>query len=431
MGVIKPQNPSLPHPREQTIPSHLSRELPCYPNRNQQPETHPMKAMPIAIWEMLDDLFGLIERRWRIVVSLGVLLGGLAYLNSVVSLGEVFSFKTWGIPEQDDRATLSEVVRNLGLLAIGVVGLVFGIWRAWTAHLQTISAQDQATTAIRQAEIAEQGHITDRFNKAVEQLGSPEQTIRIGGIYALWRIANDSPDRDQRPIWNILCAFVRQPSYPHIAQISEEDNEINNMLRDDVQTILNLMGSEEAATSRANKAYEMDLTGAELSKGILNRGNFSGGNFTRANLSGSTLINANLSRTLLTEANFSDTKMAAAILIEAFGVKVDFSDSDISFADISNAQFVRANFKSTDLAETNFFQAQMNSSDFSDANMYGSNLTNSDFFRVNFAETDLFNANLSNTNLAKARNLTQEQIDETFVTTDEKPILSKDLVWDD
>lgn len=35
--------------------------------------------------------------------------------------------------------------------------------------------------------------ITERFTKSIEQLGNREETIRIGGIYALERIANDSP----------------------------------------------------------------------------------------------------------------------------------------------------------------------------------------------------------------------------------------------
>jgi len=39
------------------------------------------------------------------------------------------------------------------------------------------------------AELTEQGQITDRYTKAVEQLGSDKLDVRIGGIYALERIA--------------------------------------------------------------------------------------------------------------------------------------------------------------------------------------------------------------------------------------------------
>ncbi|WP_243878742.1 hypothetical protein [Streptomyces sp. KS 21] len=35
-------------------------------------------------------------------------------------------------------------------------------------------------------------HITDRFSRAVDQLGSEKTDVRIGGLYALWRIADHS-----------------------------------------------------------------------------------------------------------------------------------------------------------------------------------------------------------------------------------------------
>ena len=42
--------------------------------------------------------------------------------------------------------------------------------------------------------------MTDRYTKAIKQLGSKKLDVRIGGIYALERVARDSaqrpPDRD-------------------------------------------------------------------------------------------------------------------------------------------------------------------------------------------------------------------------------------------
>ena len=62
----------------------------------------------------------------------------------------------------------------------------------------------------------EQGHITDRYTKAIEQLGKldgdkPNIEIRLGAIYALERIARDSP-RDHWTIMEVLTAYVRQNS---------------------------------------------------------------------------------------------------------------------------------------------------------------------------------------------------------------------------
>ena len=48
----------------------------------------------------------------------------------------------------------------------------------------------------RTHELTEQGQVTDRYTKAIEQLGSDKLDVRIGGIYALER---DRPRLRQRP----------------------------------------------------------------------------------------------------------------------------------------------------------------------------------------------------------------------------------------
>lgn len=65
-----------------------------------------------------------------------------------------------------------------------------------------------------QIDVAREGQITDRFTRAVDQLGAegPENVHRrLGGIYALERIAVDSP-RDQATMVEILSAFLRSTS---------------------------------------------------------------------------------------------------------------------------------------------------------------------------------------------------------------------------
>jgi hypothetical protein len=43
--------------------------------------------------------------------------------------------------------------------------------------------------------LSREGQVTDRYTKAIEQLGSDKLDIRIGGIYALARVARDSDTR--------------------------------------------------------------------------------------------------------------------------------------------------------------------------------------------------------------------------------------------
>ena len=63
-------------------------------------------------------------------------------------------------------------------------------------------------------EVSREGQITDRFSKAIEQLGAVDKdgnkriVVRLGGIYALEGIANESAELHS-PIMEVLCAYVR------------------------------------------------------------------------------------------------------------------------------------------------------------------------------------------------------------------------------
>ncbi|MCA1666553.1 MAG: hypothetical protein LC793_03970, partial [Thermomicrobia bacterium] len=59
--------------------------------------------------------------------------------------------------------------------------------------------------------VAREGQITERFTRAIDQLGSEKDEIRLGAIYALERIAKDSRSY-QDSIMDILAAYVRRDS---------------------------------------------------------------------------------------------------------------------------------------------------------------------------------------------------------------------------
>ena len=67
------------------------------------------------------------------------------------------------------------------------------------------------TLSRRTFELTEQGQVTDRYTKAIEQLGSDKLDVRIGGIYALERVARDS-GRDNPTVIEVLTAFIREHS---------------------------------------------------------------------------------------------------------------------------------------------------------------------------------------------------------------------------
>ncbi len=122
-----------------------------------------------------------------------------------------------------------EAFRTYGLIFGGVAGLIFAFWRARIATRQAEAAAaradaaiEQARAANEQARIAEQGHITERFSRAIEQLGHDRVAVRIGGIYALKRIAEDSAARDHLAVMDVLTNFIRQPPYTNEQRANAE-----------------------------------------------------------------------------------------------------------------------------------------------------------------------------------------------------------------
>src|ERR1700747_2720643 len=91
--------------------------------------------------------------------------------------------------------------------------LNFFSWNGWSkvASLATAVAaiaalwfSGQALRSTRaQYGLSEQGEVTDRFAKAVENLGSEKPDVRMGGIYSLERLSRDST-ADRPTIMDVL-----------------------------------------------------------------------------------------------------------------------------------------------------------------------------------------------------------------------------------
>ncbi|MCG8919424.1 pentapeptide repeat-containing protein [Actinokineospora sp. PR83] len=115
-------------------------------------------------------------------------------------------------------------------LSIGVGGGgLFALYLAWRrqrsteadldnrertlAHQLVVAAKTEAhqeRVAAATERDAEARRITDLYTKAVEQLGSEKAPVRLGGLYALERLAQDHAEQRQT-IVNVLCAYLRMP----------------------------------------------------------------------------------------------------------------------------------------------------------------------------------------------------------------------------
>jgi uncharacterized protein YjbI with pentapeptide repeats len=57
---------------------------------------------------------------------------------------------------------------------------------------------------------ARQQRITELYSNAVEQLGHDKAPVRLGGFYALERLAQDNPEHRQTVV-DVVCAYLRMP----------------------------------------------------------------------------------------------------------------------------------------------------------------------------------------------------------------------------
>ncbi|MCX4967124.1 hypothetical protein OHA98_20475 [Streptomyces sp. NBC_00654] len=101
--------------------------------------------------------------------------------------------------------------RRIELFTV-VVAAVVAVVGLWYSNVQTRQANKQAQQATAQARddraLAKEGQITDRYTAAVGNLGEDKVDVRLGGIYALQRIMQDS-HRDQPTIANVLTTYIR------------------------------------------------------------------------------------------------------------------------------------------------------------------------------------------------------------------------------
>ena len=117
----------------------------------------------------------------------------------------------WFVMGTEGRETGSTTARNLGLVAGGVIAIWVAIWRGVVADRQAKASQDQVKASQDQAETMQRGQLNERYQRGAEMLGSAILHVRLGGVYALQRLAQEDPKQYRDQIVVLLSAFVNNP----------------------------------------------------------------------------------------------------------------------------------------------------------------------------------------------------------------------------
>jgi len=194
---------------------------------------------------------------------------------------------------------------------VQVLGGVFVVLALYLTYRRTI--------------VTEQGHITDRYTKAIEQLGAtktvgdrtvPNVEVRLGAIYALERIAFDSP-RDHWTIMEVLTAYVRENA-PWPAKYEER-----HPIATEIQANLNVLGRRKLGPKRERKDQWLDLRSSDLRGAV----------FYKAHMERAVFVNSNVGA-----AFFDRAFLKRATFYRALVEKSRFNGADITYADFTESK---------------------------------------------------------------------------------------------
>ena len=363
------------------------------------------------------------------------LLAGLSCAG--IGLVIAISWMFWGWLSGGESG--STTIRNIALVSAGPIALALAVWRSLVAD--------------RQAKTAQQVLLNERYQKGAEMLGSGVLSVRLGGIYALQRLAEENREEYHVQIMRLFCAFGRLPTKDQSLETGQAEIEQGTLmgLRPDVEAVMEAINSRsESRVELERKAgFRLDLRGAELPQAQLldadftsaffHRANLSGANISGTDLSGAFLDYADLSEAILSNARFTGTRFISANLSGALLQDLDISNASFHRANLSRANLHGANlsnaiFQDASLANTWLDDADLSSASFLKADLSRAILINADLTGAHFLDADLTGANFSDANLSGvkfsnggiqlAKGLTQTQIDAASADPNNLPMLA-------
>jgi len=250
--------------------------------------------------------------------------------------------------KNDVRQTLLQGLGGLSVLS----GAALGVW-----------------LTLRQVQVTQEGQITDRLTRAVDQLGSAAVDVRVGGIYALERLARDSAT-DRGAVIEILTAFVRHRSpWPPVEPGQDKDAQTSEGLprmwrrAGDVQAAMTVLGR----SGWWRGSIRMELGNVDLRRSFLAKADLRRAYLSHANLRGAYLEEANLEGARLRGVRLDDAHLGHANLRDASLPDSHLQRADLHDADLAGAKLTNANLAEALLSKTRLHRADLQGARFTGA----------------------------------------------------------------
>ncbi|MEU8804792.1 pentapeptide repeat-containing protein, partial [Spirillospora sp. NPDC048819] len=152
-------------------------------------------------------------------------------LFGVAAVGLAIWVSTWwmlaqthglsGAAEATARMNAIKTGLSVGAGTGGAVALLLAMRRQWLSERDQLHREQVADTTHSHAERvalasehdAAERRVTELYSRAADQLASDKAPVRLAGLYALERLAQDNPTQRQT-IVNVICAYLRMPFAP-------------------------------------------------------------------------------------------------------------------------------------------------------------------------------------------------------------------------
>jgi len=330
---------------------------------------------------------------WRLANEVVLVLGILLLLLWEAPKRQLASWKASLEPR--DLIELENDARRTWAQILGGLVILIGLYFTW----QTVV-------------ISQEGQITERFTRAIDQLGSEKLEIRLGGIYALERIARDS-ERDHWPIMEILTAYVRENA-------PWNEDKPTTRLPADIQAVLTVLGrrtrtygrgEDQRLDLRKTDIQGVSLRGANLQEALLEGANLEGATIWETDLQGAFLKGANLQKADLRGVNLQWANLRGVNLQWANLWEVNLQRADLGGANLQGA----------DLSGANLQGAVLLNAKLQGASLFGADLQGAYLEQANLEGANLWKADLRGAYLKDILGLTQDQIDSAI--TNENTVL--------
>ena len=140
---------------------------------------------------------------FQIVLIVLLILLVVIFVVVMSSENPEWIFNLLGIAEKGESKY--ETLKFLGIGMGGVLVALQALMSYKRAKAMEKTAKSQADAVLK----TEQGQRQDRLKNAIEHLGHTSDSVRLGGAYELFHLAQDTEDLRQT-VLDILCAHIRR-----------------------------------------------------------------------------------------------------------------------------------------------------------------------------------------------------------------------------